>query len=72
MTSERCPNCGGPLVGVSHQTACLINAAAEIERLREPAPSDPRTHGGNHAPLPEGAYLAPGFCDGCDQSRGVA
>ena len=30
----RCPNCGGPLTGASHQTVCLINATAEIERLQ--------------------------------------
>lgn len=30
----RCPNCGAPLTGVIHPTVCLINAAAEIERLR--------------------------------------
>ena len=65
----RCPNCGGPLTGASHQTVCLINATAEIERLRHPASSDPRTHGGNHSPLPYGVYLAPGFCSGCDQAR---
>ena len=27
---------------------------------------DDPTHGGNHAPLPEGVRLDPGFCDGCD------
>lgn len=36
-----CPNCGGQLVGATHQTACLINTTAEIERLRKPEPSDP-------------------------------
>jgi hypothetical protein len=32
-------------------------------------PNDPRTHDGNHAPLPDGAYLSPGFCAECDRSR---
>lgn len=66
----RCPNCGGLLTGASHQTVCLINAAAEIARLRGRSRDlDQRTHDGNHAPLPAGAYLAPGFCDGCDAAQ---
>lgn len=36
-----------------------------------PQPHDPRTHGGNHAPLPDGARLASGFCDDCDQHLGT-
>lgn len=31
--------------------------------------SDPNTHGLNHAPLPEGSLLAPGFCRTCDKER---
>lgn len=65
----QCPNCGRLLTGDTHPTVCLVNAAAEIERLRGAGASDPRTHGGNHAPLPAGAYLAPGFCEGCDRQR---
>lgn len=26
-----------------------------------------RTHHLNHAPLPEGVLLDPGYCDGCDK-----
>lgn len=33
--------------------------------------TDPRTHGLTHAPLPEGVYLDPGFCAGCDTERVV-
>ena len=28
------------------------------------------THDGNHAPLPEGVRLSPGFCAGCDKNGG--
>lgn len=27
------------------------------------------THHLNHAPLPAGVFLDPGYCDGCDQKR---
>lgn len=67
----QCPNCGRLLAGDTHPIVCLVNAAAEIERLRGARLRDPRTHGGNHAPLPEGSYLAPGFCDECDQTRDI-
>ena len=30
---------------------------------------EPRTHGGNHAPLGDGNWLTPGFCAGCDEER---
>lgn len=40
----RCPNCGAPLTGVIHPTVCLINAAAEIERLRT-SPASPAMQG---------------------------
>lgn len=33
--TDRCLNCGGLLIGVTHQTVCLTNACAEILRLRE-------------------------------------
>ena len=39
------------------------------EPWRLTGPADPRTHGLNHAPLAEGALLAPGFCAGCDEER---
>lgn len=30
------------------------------------------THSLNHAPLPDGVYLDPGFCEGCDRERASA
>lgn len=30
---------------------------------------DDRTHGDNHAPLPDGIRLDPGYCEGCDVER---
>lgn len=47
--------------------ADLIHDLAELRRQSNEG--DSRTHGLNHAPLPEGMWLAPGFCAGCDEER---
>lgn len=39
----------------------------DLDRFRAALTGADATHGGNHAPLPQGVRLDPGFCGGCDQ-----
>lgn len=55
--------------GPTSLTVALMAEALYDARDRLEAVYGPRTHDGNHAPLPEGTWLAPGFCGACDEER---
>lgn len=52
------------------EDAVMSNVSGVMRWLDQTVPAtDPATHGLNHAPLPKGSLLAPGFCAGCDALR---
>jgi hypothetical protein len=49
-----------------------IFAAVECilaDRAASTVQTENGTHGNNHAPLPKGTMLDPGYCEGCDRER---
>ena len=72
---EVCPDCGhqyekGGCVGpptAADKWAGVIPEQCDCDGVCAATPEVfDVTHGGNHAPLPAGVRLDPGFCEGCD------